>query len=176
MSVPQKLKNELKAVFMAMLFFGAWIGPLILLKTLILDEYHIGFAGWSKVLVGALILAKVVLVLEHVSFGAWVRARPAWVDVLLRTVLYSAGVAVVLVLEHSLEERQEDGGFVRAVTEGFREAKVPHVLVNTISLSGALLVYNALAVVRRHLGEGGLRRVFLAPLPEKPGRVREKRL
>ena len=56
-----KLKHELKAVAGAMLFFGVWIGALILIKTLVLAEYHVGFSGWSKILVGALILSKVVL-------------------------------------------------------------------------------------------------------------------
>ena len=78
MSFKQKLKDEAKAVVIAALYFGCWIAALLLIKTLV--------------------LSKVVLVLEHVSLGAWVRARPAWVDVVLRTVMYSMGVTVVLVL------------------------------------------------------------------------------
>ncbi len=168
MSLRQKLKYELKALTLAVAFFGAWIGVLILLKTLVLEEYRIGFAGWSKVLVGALILSKVVLMLEHLSLGAWVRGRPAWVDTLLRTALYSAGVAVVLLVEHGIRERHQTGGFAPAVLSGLRQVEVPHVLVNTICLSGALLVYNASAVVRRHLGPGGLLQLFLKPMPEEP--------
>jgi hypothetical protein len=87
------------------------------------------------------------------------------VDTLLRTVLYTAGVAVVLILEHGLRERHEAGSFVAAITQGFREGTVPHMLINTICLSGALLAFNALAVVRRHLGKGGLLRLFLSPMP-----------
>jgi hypothetical protein len=166
MAGQQKLKHELKAVGVATLFFGVWIGALILLKTLVLEEYQLGFSGWSKVLVGALILAKVVLILEHVSFGVRVHQQPAWVDVLLRTALYSFGVLVVMVLEKGLEGRHGHGGFTGAVLAEARGAKFPHVLVNTICLSGALFAYNVLAVVRRHLGEGGLRRLFLQPLPE----------
>jgi hypothetical protein len=109
-----------------------------------------------------------VLVLEHVSFGAWVRARPAWVDVLLRTALFSAGVAAVMVIEHGIKGRHEHGGFAGALSAMAREAKVPHILVNTLCLSGTLLVYNLLAVVRRHLGPGGLLRLLVKPLPEEP--------
>jgi hypothetical protein len=167
MSLPARLKHELKAVGMATLFFGAWISALILLKTLVLDEYQIGFSGWSRALVGALILAKVVLVLEHVSLGAWVRSRPAWVDMVLRTALYSLGVAAVTLIEHGLKGRGEHGGVTGALIAAAREAKFPHVLVNTICLSGALLVYNGLSIVRRRLGEGGLSRMFLEPLPEE---------
>ena len=167
MSFKQKLKEETKVIGIAALYFGCWIGALLLLKSLILAEYKIAFHGWSVVVVGALVLSKVVLVLEHVSLGAWVRARPAWVDVVLRTVIYSLGVAMVLVLEKGFDGRHEHGGFGPSLMAVFQHADVHHVWVNTICLSGALLGYNMLSVVRQHLGEGGLIRVFLSPLPEE---------
>jgi hypothetical protein len=117
--------------------------------------------------VGALVLSKVVLVLEHVSLGAWVQARPAWVGVILRTAMYTLGVAVVLALEKGFEGRHEYGGFGPALQQLFQHVDVHHVWVNTIVLSGALLGYNALSVVRCHVGKGGLVRMFLSPLPEE---------
>jgi hypothetical protein len=95
-----------------------------------------------------------------------VETQPPWVEVALRTVLYSAGVAIVLTLEKSFEGRHEHGGFVAALTAGLREEDLHHVLANTICLSGALLGYNLLTVIRRHLGEGGLLRLFLERRPK----------
>lgn len=160
MSLSDRIRHEMKAVGVVTLFFGLWIGALITLKTLILEEYHISFTGWSKVLLGALVLGKVVLVLEHVPLGAWVQARPAWVGVLLRTLLYTAGVALVLVLEHALR---------RPSASLAAEREVPHVLVNTLCLAGALLAFNVLSVIQRRLAPGGLLRLFLKPaLPAVP--------
>ena len=102
-SAVSKLRNEIKAVALAGLYFGTWIGVLIILKELVLAEYQIEFRAWSLVLIGTLVLAKVVLVLEHVPLGAWIRTRPALVDVILRTALYALGVFVVLVLEKAFE-------------------------------------------------------------------------
>jgi len=167
MSFKQKLKDEMKAIIIAALYFGSWIGALLLLKSLILTEYKIAFNGWPKAVVGALVLSKVVLVLEHVSLGAWVRARPAWVDVVLRTAMYSLGLAVVLVIEKGLEARHVYGGFGPAVRYLFQQADVHHVWANTLCLCGALLGYNALTVVRQHLGKGGFIRVFSSPLPQE---------
>ena len=167
MSVGQKLMNEIRAVALATLYFGTWIGVLMVLKVLALAEYRIEFHAWSLVLVGALVLAKVVLVLEHVSLGSWIRTRPALIDVILRTVLYAVGVLVVLLLEKAFEGRHEHGGFAPSLASIFQHAEVHHVWVNTICLSGALLGYNMLSVVRRHLGEGGLLRLLLSPLPEQ---------
>jgi hypothetical protein len=46
-----------------------------------------------------------------------------------------------------------------------KQAAVHHGWINTICLSGALLGYNIVAVIRHHLGKGGLLRLFLSPLP-----------
>jgi hypothetical protein len=166
MSFPQKLKQELYAVIVLTSYFGAWLGMLILLKFLILAEYHIGFNKFSVALIGALVLAKVVLVLEHVSFGAWVRAQPAWLDVVLRTALYTLGVFVLLLLEKAVELRHEYGGFSAALIGGYQHAEGIHVLLNTLCLSGALLSYNMLSVVRRRLGKGALLKMFTMPMDD----------
>lgn len=169
MSFWQAAKREIHELALAGLFFAAWIGSLMLLKTLILAEYHIEFHQWSLILVGALVLAKVVLVLEHVSLGRWVGERPAWVEVLLRTLLYSAGVFVVLVLEKAFEGRHESGGFGPALSSLFERADAAHVWANTIALSGALLVFNLLSLVRRSVGEGTIAGILLSPPPEPDG-------
>jgi hypothetical protein len=168
-SLQQKLKDEIRAVAITTLYFAMWLGSLVLLKKIILAEYQIEFHGLSVALIGALILAKVVLVLEHVSLGTWVRNHSALIEVVLRTALYAFGVFVVLVLERTFEGRHEFGGFGSSLMAVFREAKNHHVWANTICLSSALLGYNILSVVRRHLGEGGLIRLFLSPLPEERG-------
>ena len=137
MSIMQKLKDEAVSMALLMLYFVVWIGALVLLKKLILAEYRIAFHGLSAALVGALVLAKVVLVLEHVSLGAWVRTRPAMLDVVLRTILYALGVFVALLLEKGLEGRHEYGGFVPSLLSVFQRADVYHVWANLICLSGA---------------------------------------
>ncbi|GKS59340.1 hypothetical protein YTPLAS18_28670 [Nitrospira sp.] len=165
LSLQQKLIHEGKAVGLATLYFGCWIAALVTLKHLILAEYHIEFHGFSKALVGVLILSKVVLVLERVSLGAWVRARPAWVDIILRTALYAGGVFLVLLAEKTIEGRHEYGGLGASLSAVFQHADSRHVLTNVVGLSGGLLGYNVLSVVRRHLGRGGLYRLFLTPIP-----------
>ena len=163
MSIREKLKHEIKAVVLVTLFFAAWLGVFMGLKVLILEDYQIRLGGVSMVLIGALILAKVVLILEHVPLGAWLRDKPVLVDVLLRTFLYAAGTLVVMLLEKAFESRHEQGGFGRALMNVFQHRDMPHVWANAICVSGALLFYNLLSVLNRHLGTGGLAGVFLSP-------------
>lgn len=166
MSVGSWLKEELRELSLAMLYFGAWIGLLVVLKSLILAEYHIEFRQWSAILVGALVLGKVVLILEHVPLGGWIERQPAIVDVVLRTLLYSVGVFVVLLIEKGFEGRHEAGGFGNAVAALFEDPDMAHVWANTICLSAALFGYNVLSVFRRYLGEAGIARVLFSPMPE----------
>lgn len=162
MSIQEKLKRELKAVILVTLFFVGWLGVFMALKVLILEDYHIQFGGFSKVLIGALILAKVVLILEHVSLGAWLRTQPVLVDVVLRTLLYAVGTLVVMLLEKAFESRHEQGGLGPALMKVFQHPDLPHIYANAICVSGALLFYNLLSSLNRHLGTGGLARVFLS--------------
>jgi hypothetical protein len=168
MSIQDKLKHELRAVVLVTLFFAAWLGVFTGLKVLILEDYQIHFGSVSAVLIGALILAKVVLILEHVSLGSWLRNQPVLVDAVLRTLLYGFGTLVVILLEKAFESRHEEGGFGPALMKVFQHRDMPHVWANTICVTGALLFYNLLSALNRHLGTGGLARVFLSP----PGNTR----
>lgn len=161
MSIQEKLKHELKAVILVTLFFAAWLGIFMGLKILILDGYQIRFGSVSAVVIGALILAKVVLILKHVPLGGWVKKQPVLVDVILRTVLYAFGTFIVMLLEKAFESRHEQGGFVSALTNVFQHPDMPHIWANTICVTGALLFYNLLSALNHHLGSGGLARVFL---------------
>ena len=166
MSWKVKLKNELKAVGIAALYFLFLFGILMLIKVLLLQEYHVKFSGISMVIVGSLVVAKVILIMEHIPLGSWVQRQPALVDVLLRTILYSSGVLVVLLLEKGFEGRHEYGSFGSSLEQVFGHADVYHVWVNIIVVFGALLGFNILSIVKKHLGEGGLVKMLLVPPPE----------
>lgn len=167
MSFSQKLKNEIQTVALVILYFAAWFGVLILLKELILAEYQVEFHRLSSALVGALVVAKVVLVLEHVPLGAWVRKQPALVDAVLRTILYSLGVLVVLILEKAFDGRHEYGGFGNSLAKVFQHVDIYHVWANTICVVGALLVFNLFSILHQWLGRRELIRLFVTPLPDE---------
>lgn len=167
MSIMEKLKEEIRSLALLTLYFGVWIGSLMLLKTLILDEYQIEFHGLSAALLGVLILAKVVLVLEHVSFpGSWVQKQPALVDVILRTILYTIGVLLVMLIEKSFEGMHAHNGFFPSMLSVFATAEGYKDMANVICITGALLFYNVFSTLKRVFGAGSLMQAFLKPLPE----------
>src|SRR6266852_6840255 len=103
MSFRKKLLKEIKAIGLTTLFFAIWFGTMILLKRLVLTQYDIQFRGLSVALISALVVAKVVILMEHVSLGRWVRQRPVAVDITLRLLLYTGGTFIVFMLEKAFE-------------------------------------------------------------------------
>jgi hypothetical protein len=107
MSLATRVKNEMITVGLTTLFFAAWFCMMVLLKKLILSEYQIQFGNLSVALVGALVVAKVVLIMENIPLGAWLRARSGLFHILVRTLMYALGVFVVLLFEKAFEGRHE---------------------------------------------------------------------
>ncbi len=167
MSFRQKLGKEIVAVLLTTLYFAVCFGILVLLKRLYLFEYHIKFRGLSLALLGALIVAKVVLLMEHVTLGQWIRKHALVVEVVLRTILYTIGVAVALFLERGFEVRHEHGGFLAGVAWVFQHREMHHVWADTIAVGASLLIFNTVTAVHHNLGHGRLHRLLLTPPAEK---------
>jgi len=165
MSPKDKLFKELKAILLVSLYFLVWFGTLMIIKVLLLDEYKIEFYGASVVIVGSLIAAKAVLILEYVPLGF--NKRPAILHILLRTFLYLAGVAVILILEHAIEARHEYGGFLNALKNLTKSANLYHIVVTVICVFGALFFYNLGSVVSSRLGKGKLWEMMISPIQKQ---------
>jgi len=75
MSLRQELIGETKSFGLLTLYFTVWFEMIVFVKWLVLAQYQIEFSGASLAFVGALIVAKVVIVAEHLSLGQWVRRR-----------------------------------------------------------------------------------------------------
>jgi hypothetical protein len=167
MGIAEKVREEVKALGLTTLFFATWFAVLMFLKWLVLTEYDIGFFDFSLALIGALIVAKVVLILDSVPLERWMRNRSALAHVAVRTSLYGLGILIVLLLEKAFEARHEYGGFVPALIQIPRHQDISHVVAAAIGVTAALLIFNVLFVIRRYIGAGELLRIFVSPLPEK---------
>ncbi len=165
MITKEKIKSELRAVFFTTLYFFCWFAGLYIIKVLLLEEYNIEFSGLSVILVGALICAKVVLILEYVPIP-FTKTKAAWVEVLIRTFLYLIGVFIVLILEKSFEARHEYGGFIEAFKNLKSLANDYHIYVNAICVFGSLLVFNTWSVFKLKYGKGVFRKVMMTKLEE----------
>lgn len=162
MSLMQRIRHELLAVVFTTLYFAVCFGLLMTLKALILAEYDLPSHDAASALISALIVAKVVLILENISLGSWIRRQPAWIDIVARTLIYGMGVLAVLLLEKAFESRHEHGGFTAALRNVFHHTEVHRVYASSICVTLALMGFNAFSVLRRSIGKERLRRTYLS--------------
>ena len=138
----------------------------MIIKILLLREYNIEVIGFTIVLIGALVVAKVVLVLEYLPVP-FIKGKSGWLDVLVRTTLYSTGVFIVMAIEKSIEARHEYGGVFNSFKSLLEHSDIYHLWVNIICVFGAILLFNIWTVFKKHYGKGVFPQMMMSPIPEK---------
>lgn len=163
----QKVMHEIKEILDVTFYFAVWLGILMLLKKLLLADYNIEFKGISIVLISALIIAKVVLLMDLIPLGNGLKKMPVYVDVVLRTVLYSFGVLVVSLLEKAFESRDENGGFGNALSVVFQHRDIYKVWANTLVVGISIFWFQVWRMIKSYLKKGELSQLFFkTPLEE----------
>jgi len=168
MSLKESVRKEVREIGLVSLFFLACFSTLILLKTLLLEEYHVEFRGLRTAVIGALVVAKVVVLLGNTSFGGRFRSGLVAVHVLWRSLLYTAAVFLVTLAERLFDLYRESGGLQLALDRLWMGREYSHFLAMNLCVGLSLLLYNALDQIDRRLGEGGLRKLFFSRGPGDP--------
>ena len=161
----KKVIHEIIVIARTALYFAIFFLFMMVMKKLYLKDYDIEFTGVSQALIGALIMSKVILLLELIKPSAWVQRQPAFVYIIIRTVEYTFGVLLVVVLEKAFEARHEVSGFTNAISHVLSHRDVYHVWATTLGASASIFFYNAFFVVKQLLGKNGVAKLyFTTPL------------
>jgi hypothetical protein len=158
----KKLLHEIKSIARISSYFAIVFLLMMVMKKLYLEDYDIAFSGISQALIGALIMAKVIVLVDLISFGEWLKRLPAIYDVVFRTIVYTLGVVIVIVLEKAFEKRHEAGGFLDAIPYVFSHRDIYHVWAQAIGVFLSLLAYNAFSIFQKRLGEKGVAKLFFS--------------
>ena len=155
------LKREMVEVGLVTLyFFGCFLLAVILIK-LILGEHQIEFRGLSVAVITALVLAKVVVILDKTRTGTrFEGSAPVAVAAGYKTLLYFVVTFVVLLAERVFDAYREQHGFGAALTEVWTHRDREVILAKSMCVGLALLGYHLYAGVDRRLGKGMLWRAM----------------
>lgn len=159
-TIGERIRHEVREIGLVTLYFLAWFLLFLTLKKLLLAEYQIEVAVVGTAVVGALIVAKVVVLLEKTSFGDRFRSGRPVLHVVWRSLAYTAVVLLVTATEHLFELYRERHALGAALEELWAHRDVHHFLALNLVVALSFLVYNTFSEIDRHLGEGGLRRLF----------------
>ena len=160
MNIWKNIFKEIKVILRTATYFATVFIIMMVMKKLNLKDYDIEFTGLSQALIGALIMSKVILLMELIKPGKWVENQPPIVYIILRTLLYTVGVAIVIILEKAFERRHDPGNYGDAIKYIFSHRDIYHVWATTIGTAGSIFVYNAFSIIQRMLGKNGLMKLF----------------
>jgi hypothetical protein len=162
MTVGERIRHEVREIGLVTLYFLSCFLFFLSLKKLVLEEYHLEIKVLHTAVIGALIVAKVVVLLEKTSFGDRFHSASRFVHVLWRSFCYTAIVFVVTLAERLFEFYRESGELPRALSELWAGGNINHFLAMNLCVGFSFLIYNFFSEIDRHLGEGGLRKFFFS--------------
>lgn len=132
----------------------------MLTKRLMLQQYGISFSDFGAVVVGALIVGKVVLIVDHLPFVNRFPGRPLIYNVAWKTLIYVSAAFLVRLAEHLVPLVIEYGGFREAMAHLVDDVVWPRFWVIYLWLSVLLFVYCSLRELIRVIGRDQVLRLF----------------
>jgi len=165
----EKLKHEIKVLIPVTLFFFVSFQLLALTQALMLKQYGIHVAIFVEALIGALIVSKVVVITDHLTFVNRFPEKPLIYNVLWKTFIYVAASVVVRYAEHLIEFLSKTGDLAEANHELIHHVVWPHFWVVQLWLFVLLLVYCSLRELIRVMGREEVIRIFFHAPQRSPG-------
>lgn len=155
------IKHEfLEVVFPAIFFFVAF-NVIAFTKKLMLEQYGIEFSGFVAATIGALIVAKVVLLADGIPFINKYPDKPLIYNVVWKTILYILVAFLVRFLEYLLPLWWQHRNLILAFEHLRAETIWPHFWVIQIWLFCLFFVYVSFRELARTLGEERFFQIFL---------------
>ncbi|HKN12652.1 MAG TPA: hypothetical protein VJX68_05600 [Candidatus Binatus sp.] len=166
-AMPQKLAasgkclhREFVAAWPVFLFFlVAFLLQLLLIK-LAVAQFFIPVTVLSKAVVGALLAAKAVLILDETRVGRSLEHYRPVIAVAVKTLLYGFGTLLLGYLERFLEALHQFGSFDEAVRDMIDQANLYRFFAWVLGTTFIFAIYFVLSEINEYMGQGALRALF----------------
>ena len=155
------IKRELLEVIPPTIFFFVAFNVITFTKELMLEQYGIEFSGFVTATVGALIVAKVVLIADRIPFINKYPDKPLIYNVVWKTVIYVLVTLVVRFLEYLMPLWWQYRNLSVAAEHLWDETIWPHFWVIQIWLICLFFVYVSFREFARAVGEERFFKMFL---------------
>ncbi len=145
------------------LFFFVAFGLLSLLFKLFVAQYSIEFSAFSKAAIAALILGKVIALLDWAQFGHRFDNHRRAVVIVVKTIMYGSVVIVVGMGERIVDSVRKAGNLQDGIILLIANANVDRFLGLVLLISLIVGSYLVVQEISRAMGKGALLRLFFEP-------------
>lgn len=154
------IKKELLGVLPAFIFFLIMFHILVITKALTLKEYGITYGASAVAVIGALIVAKAILIADRIPFLNLYPKKPLIWNVALKTVVFGVIIFLFLVVEEMIHQGRRYGSFVIGCEHLKTDVKWPVFWVREIWLTVLLFFYCAAIELARVIGADKIKEIF----------------
>jgi hypothetical protein len=155
------IRRELKEALIPTIFFLLLFHLAVFTRSLLLESYGITVVKASVATIGALIVAKAILIADKLPWTARFSGKPLLIGVLWKTATYTLLCLAFRFVEELVPLVTKYGGVMTAARHFLEEVSWPHFWALQIWLLIALAMYAAVVELDAHLGSGSVRKAFL---------------
>lgn len=156
----QALKRELKKIGSLALFFFIGFGYILLLMKLFLKEYSISTYVLSKALVGSIVAAKAVILMEMTPWMERFRGSARYASVLYKTMIYTLAVLIIGIIERFIDGYLKTKSFSGAVEMFIHSEHFYPFLATILCIAIVFLIHNIFQEIDTYMGKGNLLKFF----------------
>ena len=146
------------------MFFFVAFQLLAITRSLILQQYGIQISTFVAATMGALIVAKVVMIVDLLPFVNRFPDKPLVYNIVWKTIIYLLAAFLVRYVEHLIHFVRKYGDIAVANSHLLDEVIWPHFLIVQIWLFVFFLMYCTLRELSRALGRERIRSMFFGPI------------
>lgn len=162
-SVTAKLGNELRKLLPPTIYFFVSMHLVVLVRNLLVDGTNISLVPSLTVTVGALILAKAVLLADLLPFINRFPGKPMVYNIAWKTVIYTLFAGALHYLEQLIDFWSDSGGFVAANRALLEQMVWPHFWAVQIFLLMLVSNYCIFVEFVRVLGADTVKAMVIGP-------------
>jgi len=159
-SIGKFLRREFVAAWPVFLFFVVGFLLLLLIIKLALANFSIEMTALSKAVVGALVAAKAVLILDETSLARRLEQIRRIIAVAVKTFLYGWITLLLGYMERFVDALRHKHDFDGAIRYLIDQASWYRLLAWALGISLVFAIYFALFEIDKRMGKGELWRLF----------------
>ena len=160
MKVLKTIKTEFLHLLPPTIFFFIGFILITITQRLILREHGLPLTGFGMAAIGALLVGKVVLIINHMPFMNRFPDKPLIYNIIWKTNIYFLAAFLVRYIEHIVPMIREYGEFMQANQHMLMEISWPHFCLVQMWLLVLFLVYCTLSELVHALGREKVIQLF----------------
>ncbi|MGI0482514.1 hypothetical protein ACN4EE_17245 [Geminocystis sp. CENA526] len=164
--VSEKIKEEFKKLGSLTLFFLVGFAYILITTKFLLAEYNIDITVFSKVIISALVAAKVVAIMDATPLINRYNNSPRYIRVLYKSAIYLGAVFLISFIEDIFHGYRQSGSLGGAIEIFIETRHFYHFLAVTMAVSLVFIIHNIFHEIDNYLGGGKLAKLFFDK-PEK---------